>query len=255
MKGNLFLLLGAILLFISIAEIADATQIDLLFDVKLDRIYSYDGTQPTGPTIGDTSTLKISFNNDIAYTRTSLNPWGVDTSILITRLDGAVDVESPYTQFVPANPIANPVDRSFYAEGRTIYQGNNDIWYEDLWFTNQYSQFSDDDTDGIDVYRYKFNVHWDMTRFDYTPDKLYFFDEQEVINVLQRSIDDGVTFSISEDAYIDFSDGSYFGYDIDGTATLRGYNIINPVPEPSTILLLGSGLLGLGWYGRKRKEK
>jgi len=27
-----------------------------------------------------------------------------------------------------------------------------------------------------------------------------------------------------------------------------------PIPEPATILLLGSGLAGLAWYGRKRKK-
>ena len=40
--------------------------------------------------------------------------------------------------------------------------------------------------------------------------------------------------------------GNYFGYD-DITYT--------PIPEPSTLLLLGSGLLGLGVFARYRRNK
>jgi hypothetical protein len=38
---------------------------------------------------------------------------------------------------------------------------------------------------------------------------------------------------------------------LDGEGSLK----MTPVPEPSTLLMLGSGLLGLGFLGRKRYKK
>ncbi|MDF1554942.1 MAG: PEP-CTERM sorting domain-containing protein [Deferrisomatales bacterium] len=35
-------------------------------------------------------------------------------------------------------------------------------------------------------------------------------------------------------------------------ASVRGADALTPVPEPSTVLLLGSGVVGLGMMGRKR---
>lgn len=39
----------------------------------------------------------------------------------------------------------------------------------------------------------------------------------------------------------------------DGTYLINGAGKIAPIPEPSTILLLGSGLVGLAFYNRRKK--
>ncbi len=62
------------------------------------------------------------------------------------------------------------------------------------------------------------------------------------------------SFTLLSESYVNF-----YIYDINyrdniGGMTLSVEKETAPVPEPSTILLLGSGLVGLGFYARKRKK-
>ncbi len=57
-------------------------------------------------------------------------------------------------------------------------------------------------------------------------------------------------------AVLDLTTGLAIGNDIDNISHISLFNVDStPVPEPSTLLMLGAGLLGLGMYGRRRVQK
>jgi hypothetical protein len=62
-----------------------------------------------------------------------------------------------------------------------------------------------------------------------------------------------ITFNINDNDYLNGSDFGFHWNMTCGNDTIEG-GASAPVPEPSTLLLLGGGLLGLAFYGRKRMK-
>ncbi|MEK8025107.1 hypothetical protein [Pseudaquabacterium rugosum] len=229
----------------SVALSANAVPLELNFDVRLDRVYSYDGAPFSGLSVGDVRSMSISFDSSVIANWSEVNPWGSGTARLHSFLAGPVQVVSPYEAFVPTSPFAVPIPTDYSAEGITANERGSgplaNIWYEDLWVTRQFSQYQTPSPDGSSSYHYKFNMHWNRTNYDYAPGALYYFTAQEVTNLLDRALNEGTTFSVSQDAYIQFVSGAATGFDLDGTATLRGYRVL-AIPEPSSVILTIFGL-------------
>lgn len=72
---------------------------------------------------------------------------------------------------------------------------------------------------------------------------------------VEQSLGEWAISKLSETGMIGFSTWAYVGEMVllEGVLTIDIANT-TPVPEPSTLLLLGGGLTGLAWYGRKQKR-
>ena len=99
--------------------------------------------------------------------------------------------------------------------------------------------------------------------------RAYFYAANPYTNALRTLIDNfdiNILGCVGQDHYIsDFESGSISThlYFLDDLGTMHGGGFISgtidnfkssPVPEPSTILLLGNGLIWVVWFGRKRKK-
>jgi hypothetical protein len=70
------------------------------------------------------------------------------------------------------------------------------------------------------------------------------------ISLLMMVDDSGIV-----DAILSASKGDFFLGVVGLFASATSPSATNPVPEPATILLMGSGILGLVAYGRKRRKR
>jgi hypothetical protein len=197
----------------------------------------------------------------LAMTEAWDNPTGIGTLISVTPIPGGAyfygNIADGNPQFRSQGlgyawpPPASLQDLSAYTEyALTFYNDNDDDWWVNLYLNTGWTDapWNQTDTYAEDGWVEISAGSTTTITLDFSNANRY----QNNVNIGPGAVPylnhvTNIGFQIATDRADTTPGGLYKGDD---------YHMqVNPIPEPSTIILLGLGFLGLGAYGLHRKKK